>query len=52
VGEALKPIRDKVKIATKCGVKFMKEDKDGNPSVRMNMDSSPETIRKSSRKKG
>ncbi len=39
VGEALKPIRDEVKIATKCGVRF--EDN------HMHMDSSPETIRRS-----
>lgn len=40
VGEALKPIRDKVKIATKCGITF---DSEG----RMTMDSSRENIRKS-----
>ena len=39
VGEALKPIRDKVAIATKCGVKFI--------LGHMVMDSSPKTIRKS-----
>lgn len=39
VGEAVKPIRDKVIIATKFGVKHMGDH--------LEMDSSPETIRKS-----
>ena len=39
VGEALKPIRDKVVIATKCGVKFI----DGH----MVINSAPEVIRES-----
>ena len=39
VGEALKPIRDKVVIATKCGVKFI----DGH----MMINSAPEVIRES-----
>lgn len=39
VGEALKPFRDKVKIATKCGVQFI----DGH----MIINSSPEVIRES-----
>ncbi|MCM1200134.1 MAG: aldo/keto reductase, partial [Bacteroides fragilis] len=39
VGEALKPVRDKVVIATKCGVRFI----DGH----MVMNSTPEVIRES-----
>jgi len=39
VGDALKDVRDKVFIATKCGVKFTSEG--------MALDSSPETIRNS-----
>ena len=39
VGEALRPIRDQVIIATKCGVQHSKD--------RLVMDSRPETIRKS-----
>ena len=43
VGEALKTFRDKIIIATKCGVMF----KPGHVSGKMIMDSRPETIRKS-----
>ena len=43
VGEALKPIRDKVVIATKMGVAH-------NPDRSLKLDSSPETIRKSCEK--
>ena len=39
VGTALKPYRDKVVIATKCGVRHMRDH--------LEMDSRPETIRKS-----
>lgn len=39
VGEALKPVRDKVTIATKCGVRFI--------NGHMVMNSSPEIIRES-----
>ena len=39
VGEAIKPFREKIVLATKCGVKFI----DGH----MIIDSSPKTIRKS-----
>ena len=47
VGEALKPIRDRVKIATKCGVAFEAGHISGNVSGKMIMDSRPETIIKS-----
>ena len=47
VGEALKPVRDKVKIATKCGVTFEAGHVSGNASGKMIMDSRPETIRSS-----
>lgn len=47
VGEALKPIRDKVIIATKCGVTFEAGHVSGNVSGRMTMDSRPEKIRSS-----
>ena len=47
VGEALKPIRDKVKIATKCGVSFEPGHVSGNASGKMIMDSRPDTIIKS-----
>lgn len=47
VGEALKPIRDKVAIATKCGVMFEAEHVSGNVSGKMIMDSRPEVIVKS-----
>ena len=47
VGEALKPFRDKVVIATKCGVMFEPGHVSGNASGKMIMDSRPETIRKS-----
>lgn len=40
VGEALRPVRDKVVIATKCGVKHA-------PDKSLILDSRPETIRKS-----
>ncbi len=40
VGEALKPVRDKVIIATKFGVKH-------NPDKSLKLDSNPDTIRKS-----
>ena len=46
-GEALKPFRDKVAIATKCGVIFEAGHVSGNASEKMIMDSRPETIRKS-----
>ena len=47
VGEALKPFRDKIIIATKCGVMFEPGHVSGNVSGKMIMDSRPETIRKS-----
>ncbi len=47
VGEALKPIRGHVKIATKCGVKFEAGHVSGRASGTMTMDSRPETIRSS-----
>ena len=47
VGEALKPFRDKVVIATKCGVMFEAGHVSGNVSGKMIMDSRPETIMKS-----
>ncbi|MBP3723537.1 MAG: aldo/keto reductase [Selenomonadaceae bacterium] len=45
VGKALKPYRDKVVIATKCGVYFDKSDSNTNKAVIT--DARPETIRKS-----
>ena len=47
VGEALEPIRDKVVIATKCGVQFEPGHISGHASGRMIIDSRPEVIRKS-----
>ena len=47
VGEALKPFRDKVAIATKCGVMFEAGHVSGNVSGKMIMDSRPEKIRSS-----
>lgn len=47
VGEALKPIREHVIIATKCGVSFEPGHISGRASGTMTMDSSPETIRAS-----
>ena len=47
VGEALHPFRDKIIIATKCGVMFESGHISGNVSGKMIMDSRPETIRKS-----
>ncbi|MBR1657398.1 MAG: aldo/keto reductase [Synergistaceae bacterium] len=46
-GEALKPFRDKVVIATKCGVMFEAGHVSGNASGKMIMDSRPEKIRSS-----
>ena len=47
VGEALKPFRDKVAIATKCGVMFEAGHVSGNVSGKMIMNSRPEKIRSS-----
>ncbi len=45
LGEALKPYRDKVVIATKCGIRFARPDQAENHDIVP--DGSPETIRRS-----